>query len=327
MATSETVAQQLARLQAEIEDLRSRQQPVEATTKDLSLVSLVPKWAGTLSSEPLSEFIEAVETAADVGRWSNEDKVRIATLKLTDAAKAFYNTTPELQGKKVTWEAFKKSLRDRFRDVRTEQFHYAQLRAARQHRDEEISAFADRLRGLAQKLIPETSDPGMKKAHQDQAEKALLDTFARGLLGTPGQQVQYAVPASMGEAIKIAIAVQQADADRKQTFYLQESSDRPRERGRFRNKGSASQGSSGNAPKNGGRGSSGERPKKKNTCYNCGGEGHWAKVCPTPKKQRNQPQKRRGEEAKEGAKPKQEERRDAAGAANRPAGNWKEMAA
>jgi hypothetical protein len=46
--------------------------------------------------KPLHEFIEAVETAADVGRWSNEDKVRIETQKLTDATKAFYNKTPEL---------------------------------------------------------------------------------------------------------------------------------------------------------------------------------------------------------------------------------------
>jgi hypothetical protein len=131
----------------------------------------------------------------------------------------------------------------------------------------------------------------------------------------------------MSEAIKIAIAVQQADADKKQAFYLQDLSDRSKERGRFRNNGSASQGSSRNAPKHSARSSSGERPTKKNICYNCGGEGPWTKVCPTPRKQRNHPQNQRGEETNEGAKPKQEERHNAASLANRPAENWKEMAA
>jgi hypothetical protein len=45
---------------------------------------------------------------------------------------------------------------------------------------------------------------------------------------------------------------------------------------------------------------------------------------PHAEKQRNLPQKRRGEETKEGATPKQEERRNAASSANRPAGNWKD---
>jgi hypothetical protein len=97
MAMAETMAQQLARLQTEMQELRSRLQPVTSTMKDLSLVSLVPKWAGTLKSEPFHEFVEAIETAADVGLWSNKDKVWIAMLlKLTDAAKAFYNAMPEL---------------------------------------------------------------------------------------------------------------------------------------------------------------------------------------------------------------------------------------
>jgi hypothetical protein len=95
----------------------------------------VPKWAGTPKTAPLGEFIEAVETAARIGRWSEEDKVKLAALKLTDTAKAFYNSKPELHRQETKWETFKAALLERFRDVRSDEFHYAQLHSARRRRD------------------------------------------------------------------------------------------------------------------------------------------------------------------------------------------------
>jgi hypothetical protein len=41
-----------------------------------------------------------------VGNWSDADKISVCILKLTEAAKAFYNTTSELQEPDVTWENF-----------------------------------------------------------------------------------------------------------------------------------------------------------------------------------------------------------------------------
>jgi hypothetical protein len=68
----------------------------QMTTKDLSLISLVPKWAGTGRLCSLNEFFESVQSAASLGNWSDRDKVRIASLKLTETARLFFNTTPEL---------------------------------------------------------------------------------------------------------------------------------------------------------------------------------------------------------------------------------------
>jgi hypothetical protein len=55
---AEAVAQQMARLQAEVQNLRAQLQLRTLTTKNLSLVTLVPKWVGTNKAVPLHEFFE-----------------------------------------------------------------------------------------------------------------------------------------------------------------------------------------------------------------------------------------------------------------------------
>ena len=55
---AETVAQQMASLQLEVQNLQAQLQTRTPVTKDLSLVALVPKWAGTDKAIPLHEFFE-----------------------------------------------------------------------------------------------------------------------------------------------------------------------------------------------------------------------------------------------------------------------------
>jgi hypothetical protein len=88
---------------------------------------------------------------------------------------------PELHEESLTWDAFNAALKNRFRDVRNEHFYFAQLRQAKQKKDESVQDYADRLRGLAQKIIPEGADSERKKFYQEQAEKMLLATFFFGL--------------------------------------------------------------------------------------------------------------------------------------------------
>ena len=69
-------------------------------------MALLPKWSGTDKAVPLHEFFEAIESTEKIGNWTQEDMVRIATLKLTDEARAFYNGTLELHDQRVTWAAY-----------------------------------------------------------------------------------------------------------------------------------------------------------------------------------------------------------------------------
>jgi hypothetical protein len=127
---------QLARLLLEVQSLQAQVQAGSAATKDLSLMSLVPKWAGKPKMAALSEFLETTENTAHIKRWMSEDMIRITTLKLSDTARAFYNATPELHHPNITRDAFKAALLAWFWDVCTDQFHFTQLQTARQRRDE-----------------------------------------------------------------------------------------------------------------------------------------------------------------------------------------------
>ena len=174
--------------------MQAQLQARTTATKDLSLVSLITKWAGSDKAVPLHEFFVAIEGSARVGNWSEQDKIQVATLKLADHARAFYNGNLELHEPNVTWAAFQK----RFRDVRTDQYHFTQLQMARQKSSETPQEFAVRCRSLAQRTVPQVENQELQKLYYEQAERMLLSSFTSGLLGNAGKQVRYALPRTLG---------------------------------------------------------------------------------------------------------------------------------
>jgi hypothetical protein len=122
-----------ARLQAEhaetkmeLQRLREIISPDKPTLhKDLSLVTLIPKWSGSDSSVTLEAFLNSVESAERNGRWADADKRDIATLKLEGSAKIFYQGCTELHEECATWQDFKNAFRHRYEDVHTNQYHFA----------------------------------------------------------------------------------------------------------------------------------------------------------------------------------------------------------
>jgi hypothetical protein len=66
------VGQQTARLQAEVHNLQAQLVAMPTATKDMSLVSLIPKWSGTDKATPLHEFLEAIDGTAKVGNWTEK---------------------------------------------------------------------------------------------------------------------------------------------------------------------------------------------------------------------------------------------------------------
>ena len=120
----------------EIRRLRERLYTTIPTVhKDLSLISLVPKWSGSGADVPLEEFFSSIEMSAEIGRWQQSDKITIGALKLTSAARIFYNGCPELHTEDVTWDSFTNALSQRFKDTHSDQFHFMQLQTARQRKN------------------------------------------------------------------------------------------------------------------------------------------------------------------------------------------------
>jgi hypothetical protein len=145
----------------------------------------------------VKEFFELVESSAKIGQWSEFDKIQITILKITDVAKAFYNSNPELHNTDISWKNFKVKFLHRFREVKSVQYHFMQLQTAKQKKEETPREFLDRCRSLAMKTVPKVEDLVLQKFHYDQAQWMLLSTFITGLSGNPGQQVRYQMPAKI----------------------------------------------------------------------------------------------------------------------------------
>ena len=128
---------ELAEAKAELQRLRERVSVGTPTVhKDLSLISLIPKWSGAETGIPLEEFLSLIESSARIGLWEDGDKLQIAALRLTDVARQFYNGCLELHSPGATWQKFKDEFRRRFRDTHTDQYHFMKLHTARQGRNE-----------------------------------------------------------------------------------------------------------------------------------------------------------------------------------------------
>jgi hypothetical protein len=120
--------------------------------KDLSLVTLVPKFSGS-DIITLEEFFSTLDRLLRIGRWTETDQVEVALLKLAGIAKSFYLGCTELHKYGLSWEKLQSELSKRFQDQHTDQFHFTRLQSAKQSRDEDVLLFADRCRSLAQKTI------------------------------------------------------------------------------------------------------------------------------------------------------------------------------
>ena len=101
--------------------------------------------------------------------------------------------------------------RQRFRDLHNDQFHYMKLHTARRNRGESPQDFADRCRALVQKIVCKFDDPVAQRVHHENVERMLLASFLTGLEGTPGKQTRYANPQTVGEALKIALSMKEAE--------------------------------------------------------------------------------------------------------------------
>jgi len=65
------------------------------------------------------------------------------------------------------------------------------------------------------KAISKVEDRLLQKFHYDQAQRMLLSTFIAGLSGNPGRQGRFQMPATVAEALRIAITVFQAETHEK----------------------------------------------------------------------------------------------------------------
>jgi hypothetical protein len=222
---------ELAEARAELQRLRQHPEVALPTVhKNLSLISIVRKWSGSESAVRLEEFLSNIESEAKIGRWDDEDKVRIAIVRLTEHDRTFCNTNAEIHTEDITWQRFKDIFADRFKDVKTDQYHFNRLQSARQLKNESPQDFADRCRALSQWIMCKANDPVERSIHRANAERMSLASFVAGLTGLAGQHVRIRNPQDMRQALSLALSATEATKQEKTREIFFASSDRAQSR-------------------------------------------------------------------------------------------------
>jgi hypothetical protein len=186
-----------------------------AVTKDMWVANLVEPWKGDSNSVPVIEFFESINEAAEMGRLSSKDEVRLARLKLRGAARMFYSTQPQLRADDASYEDFHTAFVNRFKDKHTDHYYYARVQNVSQERNESPEVFLDHLRKLCQQTIHSSANPVEQAAINQEADRRLLAAFINGLTGTVGKQVRMQMPDNIDKALHMAIVATNAEREEK----------------------------------------------------------------------------------------------------------------
>jgi hypothetical protein len=208
-------------LQAQMEELRERLAAIRigedhrSQSKDVSLVAGIKEWTGDSKGRPVHEFLTQIETLAKVSGWTSQDKALIVKAKLQGLALQFLHGREELGKDGCPYEVLKQALIERFSDKFPDQYYYTRLQEAVQGRDEGAEEFGDRCRKMCQQTIRKVQDESTQRVINEEAERRLLAAYIHGLKGIVGQQVQFQMPSTMEQAVRLAVTVENAERHRQ----------------------------------------------------------------------------------------------------------------
>jgi hypothetical protein len=154
------------------------------------------------------EFLTHIETLAKVSGWTNQDKALIAKAKLQGLALQFLHGREELGRDGCSYEVLKQALVEIFSYKLPDRYYYTRLQKAVQEGAEE---FSDRCRKMCQRTIRKVQDENVQRVINEEAERRLLAAYIHGLKGVIGQQVQFQMPSTMEQAVRLALTIENVE--------------------------------------------------------------------------------------------------------------------
>jgi hypothetical protein len=119
-----------AQLQKEVAELKSVIQ-ICRVHKELSLMTLIPKWPASESTNPLEEFIltreasarigrreqknkpENFENTAKIGQWHQSECRKLEASKVADPVSSRFNVCPKFHGEGIAGQKLEMKIRDK----------------------------------------------------------------------------------------------------------------------------------------------------------------------------------------------------------------------
>jgi hypothetical protein len=242
-------------------------------------LALIRPFEGGKQGPTVENFLKSIAEAGAMLGWSEDHQMAVAKLKCTGSAYTQIQYNSNIQDAR-DWYALCQAFIDAFQDRVPIFFHQQELATSRQRVGETAREFANRLRILGLKTIPNTPLPVERQVYRRVLDQNLLMYYIAGLRDGIRRFVQHSNPLTFEEAVSTA---EREEFNDRLTSTLQRpirAVNAVQERPRYR-------GEPNGAPYNQGRPRAGYNPggrpnQGEMRCYGCNEMGHGRWECPTP---------------------------------------------
>lgn len=170
----------------------------------LALGGMVPSFTGDGSGIPITDFLNILEQVGNMGAWTDEQLIGVARCKMVGTAYSFAWHEESMQ-KINKFSEFKKLAVARF-DIEPHHVKLDKFHSARQNRNEDVRAFATRVRKLGYDTLS-TYEGGTCEAQglaKELLEMQLRTQFLNGLRDPVRRFALSHDPKTFEEAIEVA---------------------------------------------------------------------------------------------------------------------------
>jgi hypothetical protein len=179
-------------------------------SRKFALLSSVGVFSGG-PSENVFAFFESLEAIAEISGWVDEDRLRVAKLRVSGSAAEFVRAKQECR-EAVHYEDFKRVLTERYKRKHEARFYREIVSQMKRGPMEDIEAFADRIRSANAHTYEKNGSKEFFEATLFEAEQRALDAFLNGLTGEVERRCRHDAPKTLDDAVRSALRAEAIEA-------------------------------------------------------------------------------------------------------------------